>query len=145
MRKSQKNTSCGSLNMYLSRYLCGVNLVFMLSFCVKSSSFVFNHLLIYAFVGFHGLNIPLYTVIIHVLLPRISSTQSHVVPLATEPFVGLNLSFTSWSDPGLDMIRVPTKPSKTIGPPGKPEGNTTHRVHCAVSPEIALWVTAILK
>jgi hypothetical protein len=42
----------------------------------------------------------------------------------------------SWSDPGSDLNRFPTKPSKTIGPPGKPEGNTTHRVHCAVSPEI---------
>jgi hypothetical protein len=41
--------------------------------------------------------------------------------------------------------RFPTKPSKTIGPPGKPEGNTMHRVHYAVSPEIALWVTAMLK
>jgi hypothetical protein len=50
---------------------------------------------------------------------------------------------SSWVDPGSDLNRFPTKPSKTIGPPGKPEGNTAHRVHNAVSPEIALWVTAI--
>ena len=30
------------------------------------------------------------------------------------------------------------KASKTIGPPGKPEGNAVHRVHYAVSPEIVL-------
>jgi hypothetical protein len=34
---------------------------------------------------------------------------------------------------------------QTIGPPGKPEGNVVHRVHNAVSPEIALWGTAILR
>jgi hypothetical protein len=50
---------------------------------------------------------------------------------------------SSWVDPGSDLNRFPTKPSKTIGPPGKPEGNVVHRVHNAVSPEIALWVTAI--
>jgi hypothetical protein len=26
----------------------------------------------------------------------------------------------------------------TIGPPGKPEGNAAHKVHCVVSPEIVL-------
>jgi hypothetical protein len=35
-------------------------------------------------------------------------------------------------------IWVSNKASKTIGPPGKPEGNTTHKMCCAVSPEIAL-------
>jgi hypothetical protein len=58
--KSQKNTSCKSLNTYLSRYLCGVNFRFLLSFCENSNSFVFNQLSISTFVGFHGLNIPFY-------------------------------------------------------------------------------------
>jgi hypothetical protein len=40
-------------------------------------------------------------------------------------------------DLGFISIRVPTKP-KTISPSGKPEGNTTHKMHCAVSHEIAL-------
>jgi hypothetical protein len=31
---------------------------------------------------------------------------------------------------------IPTKPSKTISPPSKPEGNTMHRVHNSVSPKI---------
>jgi hypothetical protein len=54
-------------------------------------------------------------------------------------------SFSSRVDPCSYLNRFPTKPSKTISPPGKLEGNTVHRVHCTVSPEIALWVTAILK
>jgi hypothetical protein len=29
-------------------------------------------------------------------------------------------------DPGFMSVRVSNKASKTIGPPGKPEGNTTH-------------------
>jgi hypothetical protein len=41
-------------------------------------------------------------------------------------------------DPGFMSVRVSNKASKTIGPPGKPEGNTTHRMRCTVSPEIAL-------
>jgi hypothetical protein len=41
-------------------------------------------------------------------------------------------------DPGFMSIWGSNKASKTIGPPGKPEGNTVHRVHCAVSPEIVL-------
>jgi hypothetical protein len=59
--------------------------------------------------------------------------------------VGFISLTTSWSDPCSYLIRVPKEPSKTIGPPGKPEGNTTHRVHYAVSPEMDLWVTAMLK
>jgi hypothetical protein len=35
-------------------------------------------------------------------------------------------------------IRVSNKAYKTIGLPSKPEGNTMHRMLCAVSPEIAL-------
>jgi hypothetical protein len=61
-----------------------------------------------------------------------------------QPF-WLDISFTSWADPGSDLNRFPTKPSKTISPPGKPEGNAAHRVHRTVSPKIDLWVTAILR
>jgi hypothetical protein len=43
---------------------------------------------------------------------------------------------SSWVHPVSDLNRFPTKPSKTIGPPGKPEGNDAHRVHNAVSLEI---------
>jgi hypothetical protein len=56
--KSQKNTSCKSVNTYLFRYLRGVNFRFLLSFCANSNSFVFNQLSISTFVGFHSLNIP---------------------------------------------------------------------------------------
>jgi hypothetical protein len=41
------------------------------------------------------------------------------------------------SDTGFMYVRGSKKSSKTIGPPGNPEGNV-HRVHCAVSPEIVL-------
>jgi hypothetical protein len=146
MQKSQKNTSCKLLNMYLSRYVCSFILGFLLSFYTKSSSFVFNHLLIIAFVGFHGLNIPFYAFILHMFLLRIPSTQSHAVPIDNKT-IGWLTSFSStyWADLGSDLNRFPTKPSKTINPPGKPEDNTTHRVHCTVSPKIVLWVTAKLK
>jgi hypothetical protein len=53
-------------------------------------------------------------------------------------------SFYSWADPGSDLNMFPTKPSKTIDPPRKPKGNTTHIMYCAVSPEIVLWVFAML-
>jgi hypothetical protein len=56
--KSHKNTSCKSVNMYLSRYLCGVILGFLLSFSTNSSSLVLNHPSISSLVGFQGLNIP---------------------------------------------------------------------------------------
>jgi hypothetical protein len=36
------------------------------------------------------------------------------------------------------FVRVSKKASKTIGPPSKPEGNTTHKMHFTVSPEIDL-------
>ena len=90
--KSHKNTSCKSLNTYLSRYLRGVNSGFMLSFCEKSSSFIFNHILISTFVGFHGLDIPFYTSILCASLPWISSTQSCVVPVDNITIFWLSLS-----------------------------------------------------
>jgi hypothetical protein len=45
-------------------------------------------------------------------------------------------SLTSWADPSSDLNNFPRKPSKTIIPLGKPEGNTAHRLHNIVSPEI---------
>jgi hypothetical protein len=42
----------------------------------------------------------------------------------------------AWADPGSDLKGFQQNP-QTIGPPGKPEGNVVHRVHNAVSPEIA--------
>jgi hypothetical protein len=57
-----------------------------------------------------------------------------------EPFFGwisLSLLASSWVDPGSYLNRFPTKPSKTIDPPGKPKGNVAHRVHSIVSPKIA--------
>jgi hypothetical protein len=56
--KSQKKTSCKSVNTYFSRYFRGVILGFLLSFCANSSSLVLSQVSISSFVGFHGLNIP---------------------------------------------------------------------------------------
>jgi hypothetical protein len=56
--KSQKKTSCKSVNTYFSRYLPSVTLGFLLSLCANTNSFVFVQLSIYSFVGFHYLNIP---------------------------------------------------------------------------------------
>jgi hypothetical protein len=47
-------------------------------------------------------------------------------------------------DPSSYLNKFPTKPSKTIGPPGKLEGNTSHKMYYVVSPEIVLWVTSML-
>jgi hypothetical protein len=57
-----------------------------------------------------------------------------------EPFVGYYSIMSEFliSDPGFMSIWVSNKASKTIAPHGKPVGNTTHRMHCAVSPEIDL-------
>jgi hypothetical protein len=66
--------------------------------------------------------------------------------LEMKPFVGCySFSTTSLVDPGSYLNKLPTNPFKTIGPPGKPEGNTTHIMYCTVSPEIVLWVTAMLR
>jgi hypothetical protein len=89
---SQKKTSCRSLTTYLSRYLHGVNLGFMLSFCANSISFVFKHFSIFAFIGFHDLNIPFYSFIIFMILSRIPPTQSHVVPAGNRTICLLFLS-----------------------------------------------------
>jgi hypothetical protein len=56
--KSQKKTSCKSVNTYFSRYFWGIILGFLLSFCANSSSLVLSQVSIYAFLGFHGLKIP---------------------------------------------------------------------------------------
>jgi len=62
--KSQEKTSCKLVNTYFSGYLWGVTLGFLLSFYANSSSFVLNQLSISTFVGFHGLNIPFYWLIV---------------------------------------------------------------------------------
>jgi len=132
--------------MYFSIYLCGVNVRFLLSFYANSSSFIFSHLSIFAFIGFHGLNIPLYTFILCTLFSWIPSTQSYVVPANKRTICWLYLSvLTSWVDLGLDLNKFPTKPSKNINPPSELEGNDVRRVHNEVSPEITLWVNAMLK
>jgi hypothetical protein len=65
---SKKTTSCKFLKTYLSRYLCGVYLGFLLSYNTNSSSFVLNHLSISTFVGFHLMIIPFYAFILCVVL-----------------------------------------------------------------------------
>jgi hypothetical protein len=111
VRKSQKNTSCKSLNTYLSRYLCSVNLGFLLSFCTNSSSFVFNHLLISAFIGFHGLIIPFYTFILCMFLPWSHPLNPVQFQPATEPFVGFDLLLLGLTQVLLSNM-FPKKPSK---------------------------------
>jgi hypothetical protein len=66
--------------------------------------------------------------------------------MSTKALCWLLLSFYhSWVDPGSGLLLFPPKPSKTISPTSKPKGNTIHRVHCAVSPEIVLWVATMLR
>jgi hypothetical protein len=57
-KRSQKKTLCKSINTYLSRYLRGVILGFLLSFCANSISLVLNQPSISSLVGFQFLNIP---------------------------------------------------------------------------------------
>ena len=71
--------------------------------------------------------------------------ETHIGILESEVMLVITLSSYSWSEPSLDLNKFPTKPSKTIGPPGKLEGNTTHIMYRTVSLEIVLWVTAKLK
>jgi hypothetical protein len=101
--KSQKNTSCKSLNMYLSIYLCGVNFKCLLSFCENSNSFYFNQLSIYAFIGFHSLNFPFYILIIstscHPIWHSFDASSINIIysipscsnQLAMEPFDGFSI------------------------------------------------------
>jgi hypothetical protein len=42
--------------------------------------------------------------------------------------LGITLSIYFLANPSSDMNMFPTKPSKTIDPPGKPEGNATHKM-----------------
>jgi hypothetical protein len=55
-----------------------------------------------------------------------------------------NSILLSQIEPGLDWISSQQNPFKNIVPSGRLEGNATQRVYCVVSPEIALWVVAIL-
>jgi hypothetical protein len=130
----------------LVQILCGDILGFLLSFYANSISFFFNQLSISTFFGFHGLNIHFYIFILFMILSRIPLTQSCVVLANNITIFWLLISLpTYWADPGLDLNKLPTNPSKTIDPSGNPEGNTTHKVYCAVSLEIVLWVAAMLR
>jgi hypothetical protein len=116
----------------------GVNLGFLLSFCANSSSLVLNHLSISSFVGFHGLNIPLYVFILCDFHPQIPSTQSCAVTTGNKTICWMF---------GLTQVLILVgfqQNAQTIAPSGKPEGNTVHKVQSAVSPEIALWGIVIL-
>jgi hypothetical protein len=141
-RKSQKNTSCKSLNTYLSRLFCCVNFGFMLSFYSNSISFVFNQLSIFSSVGFHGLNIPFYIIILLTYCRLIKhyfdaslADLIHSIPScsnqpAMEPFVGFLLFYffiyllryylTFIYDQGSYLTSFQQNFSKTIGPSGKP-------------------------
>jgi hypothetical protein len=79
-KNSHKHTSCKSLNTFFSRYLSGVYLGFLFPCCAKSNSFVLNHLSIWSFIGFHGMNIPFYVFILCVVLQQIPSNLSCAVP-----------------------------------------------------------------
>jgi hypothetical protein len=74
---------------------------------------------------------PFYTFILHVFLPRILSTQSYIVSTNNRTIFWLSLSLVSsfWVDLGSNLNMFPTKPSKTINPPGKLEGNAARRAH----------------
>jgi hypothetical protein len=55
------------------------------------------------------------------------------------PFLVKSLLYgLSFYRPRVHVFQVSSKACKTIGPPGESEGNTTHRMHCAVSPDIDL-------
>jgi hypothetical protein len=59
--------------------------------------------------------------------------------MTMEPFVGyFSPILPEFIDPRFMSIRGSNKASKTIGPPGKLEGNIAHIMCCAVSPKIAL-------
>jgi hypothetical protein len=125
--------------MYFCRYFCIVIFGFLLSLCTNYNSFVFNHLSISSFVGFHGLNTPLYFFIFYANISWIPLTQSHVVLADKKTICWLILSFYHyWVDLSPNLLCFPTKPYKNITPCGKPEGNIVHWVQCAVSPEIVL-------
>jgi hypothetical protein len=87
---SQKNTSCKSLNTYLSKYLCGVNFGFLLSFYANSISFFSSISLSLPsldstvstspFRFSFSQRLVVRSGIILMRLPQISYTQSHPVP-----------------------------------------------------------------
>ena len=73
----------------------------------------------------------LYSIPYHVPTMQIDHVQ--------QPFlVTLSYILSEFIEPGFMSVQVSNKASKTIDPPGKPEGNTTHRMRCVVSPEIDL-------
>jgi hypothetical protein len=60
---------------------------------------------------------------------------------STFSFIYYDLTLLSQIEPSSYLTSFQQNPSKTISSPSKPEGNATHRVYYAVSPEITLWVT----
>jgi hypothetical protein len=67
---------------------------------------------------------------------HISHPLNHVkFHMETKPYFGSYFT-SSWADLGSDLNMFPTKPSKTIIPPSKLEGNAAHRVHNTVSSKI---------
>jgi hypothetical protein len=74
---------------------------------------------------------------------------THLIPYSSSRqrnhLLVINLSSYFLDDLGSDLNKITTNPFKSIGPLGKPKSNTTHRMFYAVSPEIVLWVTAMLR
>jgi hypothetical protein len=68
----------------------------------------------------------------HIIFKRIS----YLIP--TPCWLSLSLLISSWVEIDSYMNRFPTKPSKTIDPPGKPKGNATCKAHNVVSLAIDL-------
>jgi hypothetical protein len=121
MWKFTKKTSCKSVNMYLSIYLRGVILGFLLSFCANSSSFVLNQAFDLFFCRVPRSQHPL--LMAHcslIFFARFSLNLSHLLnlplflPMAMKPCFGYSPLFYSeiLIDPGFMSFRFPTKPLK---------------------------------
>jgi hypothetical protein len=71
------------------------------------------------------------------ILFNIHGTRHH-----QNTIVGYYITYSSilseFIEPWFMSVHVSNKASKTIDTPGNLEGNTTHKMRCAVSPEIAL-------
>jgi hypothetical protein len=145
---------------YMSRYLHGDNLGFLLSFFTNSISFVLDifrsmpfwdsmvSTSLFRFAFSHLLVVR--SGLLLTCLPQISCAQSHCLPISRQQnhllvFYYLLFIYHYKFTPVHNQEASQQNPLKTIDPPSYPEGNVEHRVHCAVSPEIALWVATILR
>jgi hypothetical protein len=75
------------------------------------------------------------------LAQPISSTQYSLVSTNDNKTIcwsTISYILSKVNDPGFMSVWGSNKASKNIGPPGKPEGNTVHRMRCIVSPKIDL-------